>query len=75
MPKRYWEKCVRGKLLRKVIAEGLPDNVVMINRRPEQALRLQLIEVGKASCVAKCGGCPLTEDVAPPEIIRPDALP
>lgn len=67
--KPYWRTCVRGKLLRKVMAEAMPENVVFIRRRSEQEARLALIDAGKAYCVARCGGCPLTDGYVAPERI------
>lgn len=67
MPKRaYWEKCERGKLLRAVMADALPENVVILRLGSEQEARLALIEAGKRYCVARCGGCPLTREMTPP---------
>lgn len=68
MTKPYWEKCKRGKLVRAVIAEALPNNVVILTKASEQEARLTLIDAAKAYCVRRCGGCPLTEGyVLPPD--------
>lgn len=64
--KPYWKSCPRGKLLRRVMAEALPDNVVIIRQRSEQEARIALIGAAKAYCLARCGGCPLTEGYVPP---------
>lgn len=66
MTKPYWQKCPRGKLVRRVMADALPDNVVVIRRSSEQEARIALIAAAKAYCVARCGGCPLTEGFVPP---------
>ncbi|HYC66669.1 hypothetical protein [Brevundimonas sp.] len=60
MAKPYWEKCRRGKLLKAVMAEALPDNVALLGRADERAARGQLIASAVAYCNARCGGCPLT---------------
>ena len=68
MPKRaYWEKCAVGRVLRE-LAEDTPDgtNVVFLRRGSPAETRLQFINAGKAHCVARCGGCPLTENWTPP---------
>lgn len=67
--KPYWEKCVRGKLLKRVLAEALPANVMALwgaNRKMDDA-RLLLVDASKQYCVARCGGCPLTEGYVPPK--------
>jgi hypothetical protein len=51
------------------MAEALPDNVVFIRRASEQEARIALIAAGKAYCVQRCGGCPLTEGYVAPERI------
>ena len=66
MPKRaYWEKCERGKLLRKVIAELPPSNVAYLWKGSEVEARIGLVRAGLAYCRARCGGCPLTEKPPP----------
>lgn len=68
MGKPYWEKCSQGKLLRAVMAETLPPNVIALwgaNREVDDA-RLRLVDAGKAYCIARCGGCPLTAGYVPP---------
>lgn len=67
--KPYWKSCSRGKLLRAVVKEALPDNVVIITRASEQEARIRLIDAGKAYCERRCGGCPLTKGYVPPDRI------
>lgn len=71
MPKPYWEKCSVGKALRRSMEEALPPGVVVMwgaNRRVDDA-RLALVDAGKQYCLARCGGCPLTEGYVPPDRI------
>lgn len=57
--------CPRGALLKLLIEEAGP--AVSLRPTPEQAARAAFIDAGKAYCIAKCGGCPLTEGYVPPE--------
>lgn len=64
----YWQKCKTGKLLRAQMREVLPDNIIVgwgVHREVDDA-RLRVIDAGKQFCLAKCGGCPLTEGYEPP---------
>lgn len=67
MAKPYWKTCPNGKLLRSLMAEALPANVVLwgVNRTRDDA-RLRIIGEGKRYCTDVCGGCPLTEGYVPP---------
>ena len=69
MEKPYWEKCKRGKLLRLVMSEALPPNVLPMwgVRRDMDDARLAIVDAGERYCIAKCGGCPLTEGYVPPK--------
>lgn len=65
--KRYWEGCRVGKALRRVIEEHSEGSKVTFLRKGCAAeTRLAFINAGKAHCVARCGGCPLTENWTPP---------
>lgn len=57
-------RCPRAKLLRRIIAES-ETNVAAIVPTEEEVARAVFIEAGKAYCVARCGGCALTEGWAP----------
>lgn len=69
MPKRpYWQRCRTGKAVRAAMREALPENVLVMwgaNRAVDEA-RLGVIAAGKQYCIARCGGCPLTEGYVPP---------
>lgn len=67
--KPYWQKCKRGKLLKSVMRDSLPADVLVLwgaNRKMDDA-RLRLVDAGKQYCIARCGGCPLTEGYVPPK--------
>lgn len=67
--KRFREKaeanCEQGELLRRLIRGG-DTNVVSLRPSEVERARHVLINAGRAYCMARCGGCPLTEGYVPP---------
>lgn len=58
--------CEQGRLLKKLIAEGEGPNVVRLRPSLAETSRVALIDAGKRYCLARCGGCPLTDSLLPP---------
>lgn len=59
------EPCLQGRLLKMLIAEGEGPNVVPLRPSAMEDTRRALILAGKRHCIAKCGGCPLTDEMPP----------
>jgi hypothetical protein len=60
------EPCPRSRLLRKLIAEA-PKGVAILRPTPEEMARNALVNAGVAYCLAKCGGCALTDAWSAPQ--------
>ena len=57
--------CPRAELLRSLILEADPS-VPILRPSPVDHARSVLINAGRAYCLAKCGGCALTDGLKPP---------
>lgn len=56
--------CARGELLRLLVSEGDPE-VPLLRPTAEDTARLAFIDAGRRYCLARCGGCALTEGWTP----------